>query len=625
LEDATLSYAGAGFPVFPLHNLDAGGVCTCGGETVHPKCSPGKHPRTLNGFKDATTDAERIRSWWKRWPDANIGIPTGERSGFLALDEDPRHGGYDSLRQLTKTHGELPRTKTTKTGSGGRHYLFSYPAGSGIGNSSGRLGPGLDVRGEGGYIVAPPSRTTGAYEAFDRSPPVIPPAWLSRLLTEQPGGSGGLGASGGKPSVSVEPDGEPIPEGERDDTLARIAGRLHNGERSLEQLSEDLQAVNMARCTPPLSEEQVRKVAGSIHRRATSTATGAGPETLGALDTLNTAVLDARSWKGIAGKTDRAIYRTLLLLARSYGRLLRHGVKVYVSERKLAELAGVSSRTVWKGKRRLIEAGLLARSSEGSGTKAGALVLRTPSNVHSQVRHSPTGGESPDSALLVRELLRLRWGPKKLGKSAPELLEHLAFYGSAGIAELSGAVNTRRDNVRRVLKRLEGRNLVECYSGTYTLPADFLAALDKELEESRTKESERRQLRLHALQKQAYREHLEERRRRRAPELDALGVEPDNTPDAPEPSPNREFRKLATRMRERLPEPPKEVKAAAMCRRLQREEPDVFDALRGSLRALGWEFSARSWTLTVYSPATLESALELMEFEAEPVPVVSAA
>jgi hypothetical protein len=541
------------------------------------------------------------------------------------LDEDPRHAGDESLKRLTKTHGELPRTKTTKTGGDGRHYLFTYPPGSGIGSSSGSLPRGLDVRGEGGYIVAPPSRTTGAYEALDRSPLATPPEWLPELLREKPGGSGGLGVDGEQPAVSVEPHGEPIPEGGRDKALTRIAGKLHNGERSREQLYADLQAVNLARCAPPLPEEQVRKVACSIHRREPSRATGPSPETLDALDTLNTAVLDARSWKGKAGKSDRAIYRTLLLLARSYGRMLRHGVKVYVSERKLAELAGVSSRTAWKGKRRLIEAELLARSSEGSGTNAGALVLRTPSNLHSQVRHSPTGGESPDSALLVSELLRLRWGPGKLGKSAPELLEHLAFYGSAGIAELSEAVNTRRDNVRRVLKRLDGRNLVECSSGTYTLPADFLAALDKELEESGTKESERRQLHLHALQKEAYRERLEERRRHRAPEPAAERVEPDNTPDAPEPSPNREFGELATRMRERLPEPPKEVKAAAMCRRLQREEPDVFDSLRGSLRALGWEFSARSWTLTVYSPATLESALELMESEAEPVPVVSAA
>lgn len=464
-----------------------------------------------------------------------------------------------------------------------------------------------------------------------------PPGWLLELIREQPGGSGG---DGDKPTVSVELDGEPIPTGERNKTLTSIAGTLHNGSRTLDELETALLQINAARCvaldgkTPdPLLGSEVRQIARSIHRREPSRATGPDPATLEALNALNNAVLDARSWKGKAGKSDRAVYRALLLLAREFGRKMRHGVKVYVSERQLAELAGVSSRTVWKAKQRLISAGLLSRSSEGSGTKAGALVLRFVSDLPSQVRHSPTGGESPDSALLVRELLRLRWGKRKLGKSCAELLEHLAFYGSADAGDLSEAVNTRRDNVRRILNRLQATNLVECSAGLYTLPADFLARFDAELESSGIKMVERNQRILHDFQKEAYRTRLEERRRRLSPELAA---EPGNTPEPfaePKPPPEdaargyseREFRELVSRARERLPELPKEQRVAALCWRLRREDPECFDALRGSLRALGWELSGRGWTSAVYSPATLERALELLEYEAEPVLVAGAA
>lgn len=181
IRDAALSYASAGFPVFPLHNLDPEGNCSCG----ESECSsPGKHPRyhredLRNGHKDATTDPERIRRWWRLWPEANIGIPTGERTGLLVLDEDPRHGGDESMNLLTKTHGDLPRTKTTRTGGGGRQIFFIYPPGYVIRNATNNPAPGLDIRGEGGYIVAPPSRTTGAYEALDRSPPADTPGMVA--------------------------------------------------------------------------------------------------------------------------------------------------------------------------------------------------------------------------------------------------------------------------------------------------------------------------------------------------------------------------------------------------------------------------------------------------------------
>jgi hypothetical protein len=142
-----------GWPVAPAHSIERDRRCTCG----KPDCgSPGKHPRTVNGFKDATTDRETIEGWWQQWPGANVLIPTGEASGIWALDVDPAHGGSESLEKLEAEHGAIPATVEQITGSGGRHLLFRH-SGPEFRNTAGKLGTGLDTRGEGGYVIVPPS------------------------------------------------------------------------------------------------------------------------------------------------------------------------------------------------------------------------------------------------------------------------------------------------------------------------------------------------------------------------------------------------------------------------------------------------------------------------------------
>ena len=154
-------------------------------------CEPGgKRPLTYNGFWDASADPRRVGSWWRRWPEANLGVPTGERSGLLVLDVDPASGGPESLAALEREHGPLPRTTRSRTGGGGTHVFFRYPASEEVRNSAGRLGPGLDVRGEGGYVVVPPSRTRGAYEWLDRAP-LAGPSWLLDCLRGLSDGAGG--------------------------------------------------------------------------------------------------------------------------------------------------------------------------------------------------------------------------------------------------------------------------------------------------------------------------------------------------------------------------------------------------------------------------------------------------
>src|SRR5580693_10672950 len=103
---AALWYAEHGFPVFPVHSA-LNGCCSCGKlDCEHP----GKHPRTRHGFKDATTDRTKITDFWKKWPDANIAIPTGAASSLLVVDIDPRNGGAESWQSLVAKYGFPPPT-----------------------------------------------------------------------------------------------------------------------------------------------------------------------------------------------------------------------------------------------------------------------------------------------------------------------------------------------------------------------------------------------------------------------------------------------------------------------------------------------------------------------------------
>ncbi len=182
LAQAALDYVERGFPVFPLHDITAG-RCSCGKVNCP---SPGKHPRTAKGFEDATTDIDLVREWWARWPNANIGMPTGAISGVDVLDVEGDEGRR-SLESLVRAHGALPETACVRTGGkGGTHIYFARLPDVDIANSSGRVGTRLDVRGTGGYVVLPPSvGTRGTYEWVrhpETVPPAPPPEWLLQLM-----------------------------------------------------------------------------------------------------------------------------------------------------------------------------------------------------------------------------------------------------------------------------------------------------------------------------------------------------------------------------------------------------------------------------------------------------------
>lgn len=142
--EMALAYARHGWLVFPLHTVIDGG-CDC----RRPCHSPGKHPRTMKGFKDATTDLDVIDRWWSMWPAANVGIRTGMESGIVVIDIDPRNGGLETAATLP-----LRRTAQVLTQGDGFHLYYLYPEEGAV---AGSLGAGVDVKADGGYVAAPPS------------------------------------------------------------------------------------------------------------------------------------------------------------------------------------------------------------------------------------------------------------------------------------------------------------------------------------------------------------------------------------------------------------------------------------------------------------------------------------
>jgi hypothetical protein len=169
-EDSALAYAQhEGFYVFPLKPRD-------------------KVPLTEHGLDDATTDAMTIETWWAKWPNANVGVRCGP---IIVVDEDTP----DALASLAAELGEtLPNTKVARTGKG-RHYYFTQPEGAHLRNSAGKLAPGIDTRGEGGYVVAPPSiHPNGTPYVWENNIAPAPlPAWLAELLRPNENGRHPLG------------------------------------------------------------------------------------------------------------------------------------------------------------------------------------------------------------------------------------------------------------------------------------------------------------------------------------------------------------------------------------------------------------------------------------------------
>lgn len=149
-----LRYAEEGLAVFPTHWIEDG-QCSCGDSACS---SAGKHPFLSGGFKIATTDATTIHGWWHTYPKANVAIATGKMSGVFVIDVDTSDGkvGEESLRTLEEKVGSLPKDALVRTGSGGFHIYMKMPD-QVLRGSTSKIADNIDVRADGGYVIAPPS------------------------------------------------------------------------------------------------------------------------------------------------------------------------------------------------------------------------------------------------------------------------------------------------------------------------------------------------------------------------------------------------------------------------------------------------------------------------------------
>ncbi|WP_257349071.1 bifunctional DNA primase/polymerase [Pseudalkalibacillus decolorationis] len=230
---------------------------------VFPLCPRTKKPIHDGGFKNATTDIEQIKEWWNATPDANIGMPCGAVSGIVVLDEDPRNGGSESLHRLEDDYEKLPDTVTCLTPGGGQHFWFKWD--DRISKSKLYEYEGLDVQGNGKYVVLPPSvHPNGKEYTFELSsrPLEVPiaemPGYLIQMLKDEPS------QRKKKPTSYWANVMNGSKEGERNHTASQLAGHLFRRYVDPHIVLEVLHMWNQFKNESPLSKEELNKVINSI-------------------------------------------------------------------------------------------------------------------------------------------------------------------------------------------------------------------------------------------------------------------------------------------------------------------------------------------------------------------------
>ena len=235
LLQAALSYCRKGLSVIPL-----------------------KQKKALYAWQDyqqrlATVD--EVTTWWAQHPDANVGIVTGKISGIIVLDVD----GEPGIETIKRERLQIIPTLTVRTGGGGYHYIFRHPGGI-VRNFTRKL-PGIDLRGDGGYIVAPPSihPSGNRYEWLIKESPAEAPDWLLTLITSE-----NTSAGKASPNKWRELAFKVVAEGERNSSLTALAGHLLRRYVDPYLALELLLLWNQARCVPPLPVEEVQRTVDSV-------------------------------------------------------------------------------------------------------------------------------------------------------------------------------------------------------------------------------------------------------------------------------------------------------------------------------------------------------------------------
>jgi putative DNA primase/helicase len=277
LLDSALHYAKCGYPVIALHNLENNyGTKQCSCKAVN--CPyPGKHPRTYNGSKGATTDENKIIDWWDKNPNSNIGLLTGKESGFFVLDIDTRldaevpYNGEEVLIALTELYRDelsdeyfmpIPETLTAISGSGSRHLYFRYNLDLIIPNSKSKIGRkygmGLDIKSDNGYIIAPPSnhKSGNRYKWVNENTPILDaPDWLHYEIQKA------ATVTAKKPIASVssgsqKEHGKKIPVGERNEFIHKYICGLVNTYPKDEVFRRAVKA-SQEKFTQPLTDAEI--------------------------------------------------------------------------------------------------------------------------------------------------------------------------------------------------------------------------------------------------------------------------------------------------------------------------------------------------------------------------------
>lgn len=253
----------AGDPVL-LPPIEPGNAAPFGlamrGWRLFPVEAKGKRPLIVDWPNQATCEPEQIRAW-VRWPQCNWAVATGARSGFFVLDVDGGPG-MAAIQELTRHHGsEWTATLGVKTARGA-HLYFLWPEGVTIHNSTSKVAPGLDIRGDGGYVIIPPSihpsgeqyRWLGEGEDV---PIATAPDWLLKQLRETT-------LSTLQAPVTVSEAG--IMEGQRNGTLTSLGGVMRRRAMTPQAIEAALLAENTTNCKPPLPDAEVRAIARSVSR-----------------------------------------------------------------------------------------------------------------------------------------------------------------------------------------------------------------------------------------------------------------------------------------------------------------------------------------------------------------------
>jgi putative DNA primase/helicase len=234
---------------------------------VFPCWPKSKNPATTNGFKNATDDIDTIKNWWEKVPEYNVAVWTSKESGIFVLDIDKKHGGFAALAALEKEYGKLPESWTVRTGGGGNQIYFKHP-GEFVPNTIGGIAKGIDVRGDDGYVIAPPSihPDTGKAYKWEKAPLEYPlneaPEWLLDLNKKGKERKREGGKKGGQRKL--------VPYGERDREFAREAGKMRSWSYDKEQIAINLHYFYDNNCEHMAGDDptEIKKRIDSLSERA---------------------------------------------------------------------------------------------------------------------------------------------------------------------------------------------------------------------------------------------------------------------------------------------------------------------------------------------------------------------